>query len=447
MTRTAHGGYDVAAMVSRALSIWVRVAIVGLLLAALAPSAPLAADQPSRPNPLAGLPSPPGPHVQRLKDLAPGSWIELGAPSPDPRWGKARGRTWTTNMAYAPSLKGAFLFGEGVHGYVDPRTGRYMDGLWLYDIMAHRWITVHPGTDTRNPPTLTVNADGFVADADGNPLPIATLTHGYEMTAWDPVRRRFVSMPARGSNYFKRALPTFYAFLAEAKDRLNRDHAGPWMFDVDRAVWLRTKTKSPSPASMPGDTVLFISSVDALFFRHARRREVWFYHLAREDWRRAGPTGPNPPFGIDATSCYDPKRDRVYLGGGGYPATSGPNALWTYDIKTDRWADPAPGGYAVGTYYGTNGAMLHCDLAADQVLLFRYRGEDRGVFAYDPETNQWRKSGELPAAWPAFLIVNGSSGFYAPDLNVHFFHLAGDSRENGRILAYRHTEGGAEHPR
>jgi hypothetical protein len=32
------------------------------------------------------------------------------------------------------------------------------------------------------------------------------------------------------------------------------------------------------------------------------------------------------------------------------------------------------------------------------------------------------------------------SGFYDPVLNVHYYHLAGDSDENGTMLVYRYRK-------
>ena len=79
-------------------------------------------------GPLTGLPSKPGPHIEKIKSLADDSWLELGSPTPDPRWGRARGRSWTSEMPLAPELRGAFLYGEGQHGYTKP-DGHYMDDL------------------------------------------------------------------------------------------------------------------------------------------------------------------------------------------------------------------------------------------------------------------------------------------------------------------------------
>src|SRR5438132_1285247 len=76
--------------------------------------------QVARQGPLAGLPSKPGPHIDKIKALGNNEWLDLGAPAADPLWGKARGRSWGAKMPYAPDLQGAFLAGQGVHGYIKP---------------------------------------------------------------------------------------------------------------------------------------------------------------------------------------------------------------------------------------------------------------------------------------------------------------------------------------
>src|SRR5262245_7027616 len=156
-----------------------------------APGEPKPEDKPR--GPLADLPSRPGPHVEKVKALGSNQWLALGQPAADPAWGRARGRSWCAAMPVVPELGGAFLYGEGVHGYTKP-DGRYMDDLWLYDVNAHRWVCCYPGADTKAL-DLTVNADGFEATRDGEPVPVAQQVHGYSMNTYDTDRRRFLSMP------------------------------------------------------------------------------------------------------------------------------------------------------------------------------------------------------------------------------------------------------------
>jgi hypothetical protein len=64
---------------------------------------------------LAAVPSKPGEAITKLKALGDNQWLMLGVPAEDPKWGRARGRSWSCTMPFAPDLHGAFLFGEGVH--------------------------------------------------------------------------------------------------------------------------------------------------------------------------------------------------------------------------------------------------------------------------------------------------------------------------------------------
>ena len=75
-------------------------------------------------------------------------------------------------MAYAPDLKAAFLFGEGVHCWWNRQNNRYMDDLFVYDVQAHRWICAYPGTDVMTV-ALTLDQNGFEVETDGRPVPVA----------------------------------------------------------------------------------------------------------------------------------------------------------------------------------------------------------------------------------------------------------------------------------
>lgn len=386
-------------------------------------------------SPLAALPSQPASHIVLIEALPGGAWLNLGAPEADPKWGRARGRAWTANMAFAPTLGGAFLFGEGEHGWFDAETGRYMDDLWFYDAMRHRWIAAYPGTDVRDPPKLHVTPDGFAANEAGEINPIATLIHGYQMTTWDVDRKTFMSVPA-WHDYFDDALPSVAQFYETNGSRLDFGRASPWIFDPARAKWRRHRTFD-APETDLGAVFVYLPSIKKAFYW--RKHDAWLYDPAANTWEQIDPSGPPPPFGSDATACYDPKRDRLYMGGGVYPETKGPNALWIYDVKANRWIDPAPKGSPGSVFFNTNAAVMNCDLAADAVLIFRRREEPKGVFAYHPDENAWHDAGPLLSRWDDDRYsVSGSSGFYHPGLNAHFFHVAGDSKDNGVILVYRY---------
>ncbi|MCH7728434.1 MAG: hypothetical protein IH991_18440 [Planctomycetes bacterium] len=395
------------------------------------------AEQPAtrREGPLAELPSKPGEHLAKIKALKQGEWLELGPPKADPKWGRARGRSWTAKMPLAPKLRGAFLFGQGVHGYVKPN-GHYMDDLWFYDINAHRWICCYPGANT-NTLKLSINKDGFESTEGGEPIPVAAMGHGYEMTAYDTENEQFIFVPC-GDPYWKKPLARREQWFKPAPN-----DASPWSFDTATGKWLRQRTGTPGPQFGFGDTLEHLPARKELFFAH-RSKDVWFYNTQTNKWRRARPKGPPPPFGIDCTACYDTNRDRIYMGGGGYPTTpSGENAFWIYDVKTNTWINQEPKGAPCrgATGYNTNNALMLYDSASDVVLLlyhsFNYTKKEKlGIYVYHPESNSWSDK-VLPIPEKLGGSRKCKNGFYDPSLNAVFLHAAGDSRDDSEMWVFR----------
>jgi len=386
-------------------------------------------------NPLRGLPSKPGPYIEKIKKLGDNEWLELGKPAADPNWGRARGRSWNAALPVAPELGGAFLFGEGVHGYTKP-DGHYMDDLWFYDINGHRWVCCYPGADT-HALELMIDKDGFEATKDGERLPVASQAHGYSMNSYDTDRKRLLSMPNL-HGYWKKALRQRENWLKPAPA-----DASPWMFETTLGKWNRLRTSTSGPTSSYGDTLIYLPPRQQAFFLH-RNDEVWFYDTAKDSWKRARPEGPPPPFGIDAVSCYDSTRDCIYLGGGAYPTVpDNQNAFWRYDLKANRWVDPRPKGEPCrgSNGYGTLNALMAYDSVNDRVLLlmhsYHYGKPDRlGVYVYNPETNAWV---DEPLALPEKLRnTQVKNGFYDAALNAVFLHSAADSQDDGVIWAYRY---------
>jgi hypothetical protein len=226
--------------------------------------------------------------------------------------------------------------------------------------------------------------------------------------------------------------------------------ASPWMFQTTTGKWTRRRTGTAGPASSFGDTLIYVPSRKQAFFLH-RNDDAWFYDTQADRWTKVQPNGPLPPFGIDATSCYDSKRDRIYIGGGSYPVVpAGRNAFWVYDLKTDSWIDPQPKGSPCrgSNSYPTKNAVMIYDPHHDVVLLvfhthFDDSPERLGVYVYDPATNAWS---DEPLAIPDKLGRDGQpkNGFYDPELNAIFIHTAGDSRDNSILWAYRHKRTAGE---
>ena len=385
-------------------------------------------------SPLAGLPGKPGAHIEKIKALADGAWLYLGAPAADPQWGRARGRSWACRMPFAPELRGAFLFGEGVHGYVKP-DGHVMDDLWFYDLQQHRWICCYPGSGVATL-DLKVNADGFEANAHGEPIPLSQMAHAYEGLTYDTEGHRFMAMPCPNTDYLVKSLKQKREVWLKDQT-VNQSTASPWFFEIDTGKWNRRPTATKSPPSGFGDSFHYLPGQKRAFFRHSD--EVWFYETAGNAWTQAKPTGPPLPFGIDASSCHDPKRDRIYIGGGNYPVTpAGTNAFRFYDLKTNAWLDPQPKGAPCkgSNSYATNSAAMEYDPVSDVVIVFHYGGNagEGGIFIYDPTANAWSEAAQrFPDKWGQC-----TNAFYDSVLNAHFFHVAGDSDDNGTVWVYRY---------
>jgi len=61
------------------------------------------------------------------------------------------------------------------------------------------------------------------------------------------------------------------------------------------------------------------------------------------------------------------------------------------------------------------------------------------VFVFDPSTSAWDEQQlPLPAKGPNQSLC--WNGFYSPELNAHFVHVAGDSRDDGTVWVYRYKK-------
>jgi len=403
-------------------------------------------------DPLAGLPGPEGPAAQKVRALGDHGWINLGSPAADPRWGKARGRSWSSRMAYAPNLRIAFTFGEGVHGWWNRENNRNMDDLWAYDIHGHRWICLYPGTDVKNI-DLHLDADGFEADKDGHRIPVTQLGHGYELVTFDTDLARFMFMPGnsaewQGGPFGERR--KVWLGITGSQDVLRLrgmpTHNSPWGFDVRTGQWSIRKVQGPWPSSHLGDLLVYVPTMKKAFFWRGGEKGIWLYDAAANTWTAVQPQGPPPPFGIEPVACLDTQRGRIYLGGGRYPQSK-THGFWCYDLKSNAWIDLQPKGAPCGgsTFFSTNLAAMNYDSSNDVVVLTYHVNHEgikkgQGLYIYDPSKNTWTDN---PQPFPGeFLRPNDClHSFYSPEFNAHFYHLAGDSTDNGLMWAYRHGAG------
>ena len=409
-----------------------RLAATAVIVAATCGGRAVRAGTPSafKPSgPLAGLPSAPGPHVARIKALGDDSWLVLGSPAPDPKWGKARGRAWTPRMPYAPELRAAFLCGCGVHGHVKP-DGHFMDDLWAVDIHAHRWICVYPGADTK---TLKLKLDryGFEVNDRGDHVPVSYLSHGYCNLAYAPDFHKLMIIYTQ-SPWWTRALPQRWTWLDQSFEnvrRRNYGHVGPVIentrhplfYDVARGKWERKLVagKGPGPRRFEG-VLEYIPSRKQAFFLY--RGRVWFYDFAANEWSAS--SAKAVPIAYDSWGCYDSRRQRVYV--------ARKQGFWAYDLRANTWNTIQGKGQPDDLGSCARGALTY-DPVGDAVLFHFSRGA--GIRIYSPATNAWSQAASPPKLDWRYRQMNG---FYAPALNAHYYHLAGDSRDDGILVVYRY---------
>ncbi len=414
------------------------------LFAAVLICAPASARAAELKGPLKDLPSKPtGAHLAAIKALGENSWLDLGSPAPDPEWGKACGRSWSPVAPFAPDLRGAFFFGEGPHGMVKP-DGHYMDDLWFYDINQHRWICVYPGIKANGGyEGVKINPDGFEVGSDGHPLPIAQVGHAYCAVTYDTHRRAFMSQPTF-QHYWKKAIKGRQAALEAGKDKLaDQSRTSPWIYDTVGGHWDRFKTRNKRAVCGSGAVFVYVPSLRKAFgYERWTSRMAW-YDPEKRDWTEIKPKGDKTPWYMDVNTCYDSKRDRIYLGGGLWAkpeVKAGESALWMFDVKTETFSRLEPKVNPTPTSYATNRAMMFYDSVNDAVLLFYHKpskGRTRTIFAYHPGRNEW----EVVAEDPKELHKKGNTtwtGFYDPDLNAHVMHAACDGRPNGIVRVYRY---------
>lgn len=409
---------------------------------------PVLLAEEKRQGPLAGMPSKAGPHIEKIKALGDNEWLNLGPPAADPTWGKARGRSWSTNMPYAPDLRGGFVFAEGVHGYVKP-DGRYMNDIWFYDANAHRWVCLYPGIDTKTiarrikDKELTLNDDGLLVEKDGQPLP-PLLIHAYGYLGYDPDRRKFAFFGSQFGNYFTTGKGAVFEEANRLYQELRADKKYPALspFFYDTATGrLECSPVANAPKGQPYGANLLVYVGSKKQFFYGGSDGVWYLDPAKRTWVDARPKG-TPPTGIDRCAAYDPKRDRIYHHGRGDKATG--DGFLVYDVKENTWSRPQPKGTGPA-YSSSYESVFHYDPVADALVVIRlYTTKDepglrRGVYVYNPETNTWADPLPLPPE-VAKAIRNGNFAFHDPELNAYFCYFASDSTDDGTMWVYRYKK-------
>ncbi len=428
-----------------------------------------AAEQ--RKGPLKDLPSKPkGEQLEKIKALGDNEWVNLGSPEPDPKWGKAMGRSWAPRMPYAPEMRGAFLTGEGPHGKVKPN-GYGMDDVWFYDANQHRWICVYPGTPARGGYKDVIHIDketGFEVDKDGNPVPVAVGVHAYMQVTYD-TDRKLLMRTACGSYLGskikgrKEARKAYKEWKKEQKEE-NQDSKGekkdkpkmtrtPWIYDTVEHRWKIYRCPKPYRWKVTGygSTLVYVPSVKKAFAFRKKDYTFGWYNPDKKKYERIGRKGSPPPWDMDSNNCYDSKRDRIYMGGGVYPVIKkGKSALYAFDVQSESFVHLEPEDDPGLQNYSSNNAMFMYDSVNDAAVLFLHNHKDKykkddlaGIFAYHPDENRWETVQDKPAFFtskenPGY---NYWSGFYDPKLNVYFLFTGTDGgSKGGTMWAYRYKK-------
>jgi hypothetical protein len=399
--------------------------------------ASFAAEKPARDKPqgpFAQLPGPATSHLAKLAALGDESWIELGPPAPDSKWGTAFGRSWSPKMAYAPDLHGAFLFGQGAHGGHNDENGRFMDDLWLYHAPSHSWICAYPGTDVRKP-NIKINKDGIESTLDGDLVPVGTMVHGYCCVDYDTDTKQFVHMPQGDKMYQGLLAPFIKEYQSKAEGQAK--NPSPWFFDIKTGKWSRYSGSNDGPPVTPSvaDLIFYLPN-KKLTLHHmfaGQRNLVYTYDLSTKQWKLISDGNVTrefynrPKASTDNLAYYDTKRNRIdYL-------TTG-SSHWVFETETMKWREgqskdcPDAIGYVATWTY---------DAANDVGVLVVYRHPNpigNGIFIYDPNKNSWTRSKNPAPAFP-----QNSNSYYDPELNVHFTYNARDNSP-GSMWAYRYKK-------
>jgi hypothetical protein len=383
-------------------------------------------------GPLVGLPSRPGPHIEKVRSLGDGQWLNLGQPEADPKWGQGRGRSWCQKLNFAPELRGAFLTGEGVHAFVKP-DGHYMDDFFFYDINAHRWICVHPGLKAGEDQGLFLSKNGLLLNADGHPIPPGLLAHNYDQTTYDPHQRKLAFVPKGGATgwWITMKCAQVKKLAGPANAQMKGKGYSPWYLNTLTGRFEREVIEGKGPISTTGGGCLvYLLRHRKYFLRETRRRQNWLYDPVSRTWVRAADLPKNVVTGSDSVSCYDSKRGLLYMAGG---SPKGANGVFvSYDAAKDAWSvlPPIPG---KPWFTGNSGHMTY-DTAND-IIVTAARGL-KGQFFYDPQQGKWLADEARPGEG---LAARGCcSAFYDPANNVHYYFRAGDSREKGVMWVYRY---------
>ena len=330
-------------------------------------------------------------------------------------------------MIYVPELRAALFCGSGPHGLVK-KDGHYMDDIWAYDINAHRWVCAYPGANVK---TLKLKLDehGFEVNERGEHVPVAYIGHGYNHLIYVPQLHKLMILHTFDP-WWKRAIPQRNEWLgvppekhgdAYSQGKLNLRFCDPILFDIATCTFERRFVSGKAPASQDYGVLEYIPARKQAFLFHGGA--VWYYDFEANTWTHSG--AKRLGLSYDQNGCYDSKRNRLYV-------MKGKLGFWAFDVNANEWVKIDAEGQPKDLG-GSNHGTLTYDPAGDVLLWHRKGGA--GILAYDIQKNRWRATAPPPKVnWRHKQL----HGFYDPELNAHFYYLAGDGDPKGFMLGYRH---------
>jgi hypothetical protein len=394
-----------------------------------------------RSGPLAALPSQPGPHIEKIKALGDGEWLNLGKAAADPTFGEGSVRSWGCKMPYAPDLGGAFVAGQGPHGYVD-RAG-YYDDLFFYDLFTHRWICLYPGINTGTfvddikKGVIAIGDKGYMVYKDGQPVH-AWGHHAYHRLAYDSDRGIFSTDGwgnGVGGDGHIRDNPNA-PWYNEGRKLLEEQMKGRKIEQAWPPYCYDTRTGKLSREGVSGN--FYLPSKKAFWL-------LWNGKTMLTSVGDLNPQGPAPqvayPVLCEFAACQDTKRDRIYIGrNNNPPRPANEGDFYIYDVATNTWSNPPCKG-AIDFMPATNNGFAHYDTANDRVIVMSgWCGAGKPeITVWDPNTCVWETP--VPVKAPTGSSIQGLcvTGFYSPELNAHFLHIGVDG-ESGEWWVYRYKK-------
>jgi hypothetical protein len=174
---------------------------------------------------------------------------------------------------------------------------------------------------------------------------------------------------------------------------------GAWWLDLKSNKWTKIESKECPPNRLD-DAMAWCPDTKSLVYTGANS-QLWLLDPAVGQWRKSK---ESPPLrtSMGRTIFYDPSHKRMLIAGGGtldaWQKGAAPEfrQLYAFDPKTEtveRLADAPTALYSSHLAYDSKRQLFFC------VAVFNKGEQPSGMFAYDPNKNDWREikpAGDIP---------------------------------------------------